>query len=98
MGGTNWVHCRTGPIPSLCLGEGARRGQVKGGQGVGGDLHIWFRCDVITLISPQRWDRKLGFIVYLFGINNEPCITLPSSLDILTTLGHFNFVLLLFLH
>ena len=32
-GGTNWVPCRRGPIPSLCLGEGARRGQVKGGGG-----------------------------------------------------------------
>ena len=31
------------------------------------------------------------------GINNEPCITLPSSLHILNTLG-FIFVLLLFPH
>ena len=54
------------------IGEGAREGQVKG-EGVGGDLHIWFRCDVITLISHQRaystiwWDRKLGFVMFLLN-------------------------------
>ena len=34
----------------------------------------------------------------LIGITNEPCITLPSSLHTLNTLGYFNFVLLLFLY
>ena len=35
VGGTNWVPFMRGPLPSLCLGEGARRGQVKGGGGWG---------------------------------------------------------------
>ena len=39
-----------------------------------------------------------GFCGVFIWINNEPCITWPSSLDILNTLGHFNSVLLLFLH
>ena len=67
-------------------------------------MHIWFRCDVITLISHQRAlqdnmvGQEVGIYGVFIGINNEPCLTLPLSLHILNTLGHFNFVLLLFLH
>ena len=42
--------------------------------------------------------EEVGFCGVFIWINNEPCITWPSSLDILNTLGHFNFALLLFLH
>ena len=42
--------------------------------------------------------QEVGIYGVFNGITNEACITLPSSLDILNTLGHFNFVLLLFLH
>ena len=42
--------------------------------------------------------QEVGIYGVFIWINNEPCITWPSSLDILNTLGHFNFVLLLFLH
>ena len=42
--------------------------------------------------------QEVGIYGVFIGINNEPCITWPLSLDILNTLGHFNFVLLLFLH
>ena len=42
--------------------------------------------------------QEVGIYGAFIGITNEPCITLPSSLHILNTLGHFNFVLLLFLH
>ena len=42
--------------------------------------------------------QEVGIYGVFIGINNEPSITLPSSLHILNTLGHFNFVLLLFLH
>ena len=36
---TNKVPFSRGPLPILCLREGARRGQVKG-LGVGNNLHI----------------------------------------------------------
>ena len=44
--------------------------------------------------------QEVGIYGVFIWINDEPCITWPSSLDIglLNTLGHFNFVLLLFLH
>ena len=42
--------------------------------------------------------QEVGIYGVFIGINNEPCITWASSLDILNTLGHFKFVLLLFLH
>ena len=42
--------------------------------------------------------QEVGIYGVFIWINNEPCITWPSSLDILNTLGHFNFVLLLYLH
>ena len=41
--------------------------------------------------------QEVGIYGVYIGINNQPCITLPSSLHILNTLGHLNFVLLLFL-
>ena len=44
--------------------------------------------------------QEVGIYGVFIWMNDEPCITWPSSLDIglLNTLGHFNFVLLLFLH
>ena len=42
--------------------------------------------------------QEVGIYGVFIWITNEPCITWPSSLQILNTLGHFNFVLLLFLH
>ena len=39
-----------------------------------------------------------GIYDVFIGINNGPCMTLPSSLHILDTFGHFNFVFLLLLH
>ena len=42
--------------------------------------------------------QEVGIYGVFIWINNDPCITWPSSLDILNTLGHFNFVLLLFRH
>ena len=37
-------------------------GDRQSWQGVEGNLHIWFRCDVITLISHQRglWHNMVG--------------------------------------
>ena len=42
--------------------------------------------------------QEVGIYGVFIGIKNEPCITWPSSLDIMNTLGHFNFVHLLILH
>ena len=42
--------------------------------------------------------QEVGIYGVFIRIINEPCITWPSSFDKLTTLGYFNFVLLLFLH
>ena len=42
--------------------------------------------------------QEVGIYGVFIGIDNEPCITLPSSLTIMNTSGHFNFELLLFLH
>ena len=42
--------------------------------------------------------QEVGTYGVFIGITNEPCIILPSSLHILNTLGHLNFILLLFLH
>ena len=42
--------------------------------------------------------QEVGISGVFIWINHEPCITWPSSLDMLNNLGHFNFVLLLFLH
>ena len=39
------------------------------------------------------WD-----LLYVVEIYNEPCITLPSHLHIMDTLGYLNFVVVLVFH
>ena len=61
VGDTNCVPYSRRLLPKLFLGEGAIIGQVKGGR-FGGNLHIWFRCDVITLDSHQKHEILCVFI------------------------------------
>ena len=80
------------------IGGGGQERTGERGRGLGviyiyGSGVMSSSWSVTTGHYSTKWD-----LLCIYWITNEPCITLPSSLHILNTLGIFNFVLLLFLH